>query len=273
MYKILVADLALLRRDMLFWSCLLAAPIPVLVNLQTYCRQAANGYIVSFDECYFGTLPYLCLIFAVSISFFLGTEYSDGALRNKLIVGHTRSGIYAAHLLACTGVSLLFTAAALLAGLAGLPFLGPFRMEPAALAAYIALTLLSSAALAALCTLVGMLSHNKAGTVALSILLCLGLLLGGSLLYNVLCEPEMTSGVMMTAEGFQMMEPEPNPDYVGGIRRVIYELVLNLLPTGQGILIANLEITHPLLNGAASLLLFAGSSLAGGALFCKKDLK
>lgn len=273
MYKILRADLARLRRDTMFWSCLLAAVVPALGSLYSACRQYANGYEVRFDEYYFGTLPFLCLLVAVAVSFFLGTEYSDGTIRNKLIVGHTRAGLYAAHLLASTLVSLFITAAALLAGLAGLPLLGPFRLPPSAVAVYIALALLSSAAVAALCTLVGMLSANKAGTVALSMLLCLGLILFGSYFYNALCEPEMTSGVMMTIDGVQPLPPEPNPNYVGGMLRTVYELVLNALPTGQTILMANLEIAHPVFNAASSALLFAGCSLAGIALFRKKDLK
>lgn len=273
MYKILCADLARLRRDMMFWCCLLAATVPVFGCIFTDYRRRLSGYAVCLDECYFNTLPFLCLMISVAVSFFLGTEYSDGTMRNKLVVGHTRAGIYAAHLLAGTVMGLLITAAALLAGLAGLPLLGPFQMEPSAVAVYVALALLSSAAVSALCTLVGMLSSNKAGTVALSLLLSLGLVLLGSYLYNALCEPELFSGAMMTEQGFQLMPPEPNPEYVGGLRRVVYELVLNALPTGQTILMANLEIAHPLGNAAASALLFAGASGVGMALFSKKDLK
>lgn len=273
MYKLLTANFIRLRRDILFWSCLLAAPVLAFCNIQISCRQAANGIYFRFEECFFNIFPFLGLVFAVFISFFLGTEYSDGAIRNKLVVGHTRTGIYAAHLLTCTAASLLFTAAAMLAGLTGMPVLGPFQMEPTELAAYLVLTLLWTAALASLCTLVGMLSTSKAGTVALSLFLCLGLLFFGSYLYNALKVPEMSSGVAITSEGFQILDPTPNPEYIGGTKRIVYEFLLNILPTGQGILMANLEVSRPLLNGAASLLIFAGSSLLGAALFDKKDLK
>lgn len=273
MYKILTANAARLRRDLLFWSCFLASGIISLVNVHDMRRQLALGYGIRLDDCFFNSLPFLCLIFSVSASFFLGTEYSDGTVRNKLAVGHTRGGIYAAHLFTCTAVSLLFTALALLTGLGGIPVLGPFRMGPKELAVYITLTLLSSAALASLCTLIGMLSGSKAGTVALSLLVSLGLLLLGSFLYNALCEPEMAGGLVLTSEGIQQIAPSPNPDYVGGFQRTVYAFLLDVLPTGQAILMANLDLSRPLLNGAASLLLFVGFWFLGAALFRKKDLK
>lgn len=274
MYKILTANFARLRRDLLFWSCLSASAILALFNILSACRKQANGITVLFDECYFSSFPFLCMVHAVCVSFFLGTEYSDGALRNKLIVGHTRGCIYAAHLFTCTAFGLLFTVAAILAGLAGLPVLGPFQMPPAELAVYLALTLLSAAALAAVYTLLGMLCSNKAGTVALLLLISLGLLVLGSYFYNMLCEPEtMSEAIFITDGTIQFSDPKPNPYYVGGLQRTVYELALNALPTGQVILMANCEITHPVLNGVASLAIYVFISLLGSAMFRKKDLK
>ncbi|MGY3662454.1 MAG: hypothetical protein ACXAHE_00930 [Roseburia sp. 1XD42-69] len=38
---------------------------------------------------------------------FLGTDYSDGTIRNKLTVGHTRTNIYLANLIVTFAAGLL----------------------------------------------------------------------------------------------------------------------------------------------------------------------
>ena len=38
---------------------------------------------------------------------FIGTEYSDGTIRNKIVVGHSRSTIYLANLLTCCFAGLI----------------------------------------------------------------------------------------------------------------------------------------------------------------------
>ena len=41
------------------------------------------------------------VMLAAFVPLFLGADYSDGTIRNKLIAGHRRSGIYLSDLLVC----------------------------------------------------------------------------------------------------------------------------------------------------------------------------
>ena len=43
---------------------------------------------------------FFCLILAAGISLIVGAEYSDGTIRNKLIIGKTKAQIYFANLIA-----------------------------------------------------------------------------------------------------------------------------------------------------------------------------
>jgi hypothetical protein len=64
------------------------------------------------------------VILAISIARFIGTDYDDGTIRNKFIIGYTRSEIYAANLLTCCICSTLLFVSWAVGGLAGIPYFG-----------------------------------------------------------------------------------------------------------------------------------------------------
>lgn len=279
MIKLLRANLFRLRQNKVFWFGLLAMLILSIVCMLNGGRQAAQMRTLGYqnynymDTYYFKLAPSLGIFFAIVISLFLGTEYSDGTLRNKVIVGHTRTEIYVANLLTCILCAFVFTTIWLIGGLIGLPLFPAWQMALSSVLLYILMALLFSAALAAIFTLIGMLSSNKAATAVVSILIFLGLLIGASLIYNKLAEPEIVSGVVMTTEGMQMSDPEPNPDYISGTARTALELLLKVLPTGQALLMSSLEIKEPILPMVSSLIITLLVTLLGISIFRKKDLK
>ncbi|MDE7194891.1 MAG: ABC transporter permease subunit, partial [Oscillospiraceae bacterium] len=230
------------------------------------------GETLYFESVYFTAVPFVELFITVMIIFFLGTEYGDGTIRNKLIAGNTRTDIYSANLLTAVFVSVLLDAVFLVCGLIGLPF-----MECGAgfgkMLLYSAVTLFFSISTGAIVTLVGMLVTNKAGSSTISILLFFGLLIFASFLITRLNEPEMHSYMEMTSEGLQLVGPIVNPSYVGGAQRVVYECITNTLPSGQAIMLSNMELEHPVFDIAVSAFLSAAVSAAGLMIFNKKDIK
>lgn len=277
MLNLLSANLSRLWKNKVFWLCLSAMLLLSTGYMASCCPRGmamkAEGYQVVLDGYYFNLAPVPGLLLAIFTGMFLGTEYSDGAIRNKVMVGHTRTGIYLASLLTCMTGSFLIVLAWLAGGLVGIPVFGLWQMSPSALLGYLLIALLFSAALCGIFTLVGMLSSHKAATAVLSILLFLGLLICASIVYNKLGEPETVSGVIMTAGGIQLGDPTPNPDYVGGTLRTVLQVILNILPTGQGILMANTETAQPVWQILSSLLLTLGTTALGILLFGRKDLK
>ena len=151
----------------------------------------------------------LGLFFALVLGMFLGTEYSDGTLRNKLVVGHTRREVYLAHLVTGMGVAALFTAAVFLAGMVGIPGLGMWKMGPGGVVLSFLVSLGFNMALTALFALVGMLSEKKATTAVTVILLFLAMAAFSSWLNARLGEPELDSGIIITAQGVQWSGPPP----------------------------------------------------------------
>ena len=277
MGKLLSANFMRLWKNKVFWCSLAAMLVLAVAAMLNGCRQASMDemavYRYTLDHYYFYLAPVVGLFCAVFTSLFLGTEYGDGTIRNKLVVGHGRTAVYLANALVCFTAAVLFVAAWFVGGLAGIPFLGTWEMGAAGLTVYLLLAILTAAAMSAVFTMVGMVCSNRAAGAVCSILLFLGLLVCASMVYNRLCEPELSSGVIITAEGMSMAEPAPNPNYIGGTLRTVYQCILELLPTGQGILMANLEIAHILRMALFSAGVTAAATLGGILAFRRKDLK
>lgn len=277
MDKLMRAHLFRMKRDKVFWICMaamLAFSVGVTLN---GCRQAAvmeaQGYQWGLEKYFFALGPLAGFLAGAFSGLFLGTEYADGAVRGKLIVGHSRRQVYLSALLVNMLAAGLITAAWLAGGLVGIPFLGLWRMEGIQVAANILVAMGSAAALASIFTLLGMTGDKRSATAVGSIALFLVLLLVAAWAYNALMEPEMTAGFIMTVDGAQTAQLTPNPNYVSGVMRRALELLLNILPTGQEALLANGGVARPGLDLAASGLITAVTTLAGLAFFEGKDLK
>ena len=279
MRKLLSANFSRLWKDKIFWLWMGAMLIYSVVYMLNGSRQATIDlaeYNYSIDKYYFHFALVIGAFCALFSSMFLGTEYSDGTIRNKIVIGHTRINIYIADLITSFTATLLIMLVWLMGALVAIPALGVWEMGIPNLLAYLFIAVMFEAALSAIFTFICMQSTNKAMTVMISILLFLGLLVFASMTDNALNEPEMTSGVQITANGMEMSEPAPNPNYVSGVTRTIYEWIVDFLPTGQGLQMWQLKIGNAarmvrmLVSSVAITVL---TTLGGIFLFKRKDLK
>lgn len=276
MRKLLSANFSRLWKDKLFWLCMGTMLIYSVVYMLNGCRQATidlSEYSYSIDEYYFHFGLSIGIFCAVFSSMFFGTEYSDGTIRNKIVVGHTRINIYIANLITAFTATLLMMLVWLLGALVGIPTLGVWKMGIQNLLVYLLIAVMFVAAFSAIFTVVNMLSANKSVTVVISILLIFGLLIFTSMIYNSLSQPEVISGVQITANGMEMSEPAPNPNYVSGVIRKIYEFMVDFLPTGQGLKMWQLEISNPVRMLISSIVITLLTTLGGIYVFKRKNLK
>lgn len=276
MYKLLSANFLRLRKSKVFWGCLVLAFAYAVAFMLNGCRQAladTTEYVYFLDQYYFHFALSMGAFVAVLGSMLFASECSEGALRNKIIVGHTKAQVYLANLLCTFAAALLLLLAWGIGGLIGVPVLGWWKTSADQLLVYLLITVLFMAALCSLFTFVQSLSPN--GTVAAIACLCLfaGLFIFSGIISNALAQPEMTSGVIITSSGMSMGEPEPNPEYVSGAVRAAYEFIADALPTGQGLQVASVSVTHPARMMMMSVVLSALITLCGVILFRKKDLK
>ena len=276
MRKLLSANFSRLWKDKFFWLCMGVMLIYSVIYMLNGCRQATFDlaeYDYSIDEYYFHFAASIGIFCALFSSMFFGTEYSDGTIRNKIIIGHRRKNIYIANLIVTFTAILLIMSVWLIGALIAIPTLGVWEMGVPNLLVYLFIAVMLVAALSAICTFVNMTSTNKAITVIISMLLILGLLVFSSMVYNSLTQPEMINGIQMTMNGIELSDPTPNPNYVSGTTRKIYEFILDFLPTGQGLKMWQLEIGNPVLMIVSSAVITLLTTLGGIFVFKRKKLK
>ncbi len=276
MNKLLRSNFARLWKDKLFWLCMGAMLVYAVMFMLNGCRQATadmSEYQYSIDQYYFHFALSIGLFCSVCGSMFFGTEYNDGTIRNKIIVGHTRADIYLASLITTFAATLMIMSVWLVGALVAVPTLGFWKIGVLRLLSFLLIAVLFVLALSAIFTVINMLSSGKANTFLISVLLFIGLLLLASMIYNGLSEPEMVSGVQITQNGLDMTEPSPNPNYVTGLRREIYDFVVDFLPTGQGLRMWQLEVIHPIRMIVSSLFITAVTTAGGIFAFKKKNIR
>ncbi len=276
MSKILRANFMRLKKDKVFWLCVLAIFSLAVFNMLNLYRQAKSGVslpVDSQDTHFFELLPFIGVLSAAVISLFFGTEYSDGTMRNKIIVGSSRAGIYMATFVTSATASTVVTLAWFVGGLVCHPLLGAFNTTFIDLLLNVMTANLTCVALSAVFTFVSIACTNKAVGAVTAILLAFMLTVAGSLIYNALGEPELVSDMVITIDGIEAGTPHPNPLYIAEPIRSVFQSLLLILPTGQQILLANLELYNPWLCMGLSIIVTMVVTVFGMILYRKKDIK
>ena len=142
MLKLLRANFSRLWKTRAFWaaaavSAMAGAGIPI----KYFLDNRAEGSTLTPNTACFACAVLAPILLSVLIPLFLGSDYSDGTLRNKRVAGHTRGRIYLANLITCAAAGAMLCAAYLACYLAlALPLLGGFDAPPEAVLGFAVLT-------------------------------------------------------------------------------------------------------------------------------------
>jgi len=271
-------------KKIVFWILLICMFAYGVYSASNAASEARTGF--SLDGCVFEFAPFMGLVTAIFISLFVGSEYSDGTIRNKLVVGHSRMRIYLANLIVCSIACMLIS----MAYVAGIIMVGSSKggellTETDVIAMCLICSIFVSAAFTSIMTMFAMLNTNKAGNVVVSMILALVLLVSSSYIYQRLGEPEMYDNYVSVNEvGIPtQVEQLPNPLYIDGTPRAVLEVVNDLLPSGQAIQladafdadgIANKDIENaPYRWLGYSMLIIVLTSGCGIILFKRKEIR
>ena len=173
MSRLLSADFAKLKKNKFFWLCMAGmAVFALFMKIMDYVSMREySGSVPSFESLLLIYALVIGFLMAAFVSLFVGTEYSDGTIRNKLIIGHTRVSIYLSNLITCFAAGVMMCLAYLIPALAVSALLcrsdsTDFRMLLLMILYSFVLTL----AFTSLYTLAGMICQNKALTAVITIL-------------------------------------------------------------------------------------------------------
>lgn len=275
MNKLLSAGLSRLKKSKVF--LILAAfmfGFGLYMSVGCYLDMKRYQIAHTLDDSFFTQITFIGIMISIFCSLFIGTEYSDGTIRNKLIVGHSRISIYISNLIVCILAGIALTLSYMAACVCvGIPLFGFFQMSLETAALMFLCSIMIGIAYTSIFMLAAMLIHSKAVLSVTAVISAFLLMFAASHLQNSLSQPEMRTDYVLNESG-EVIQTKlvPNEFYPTGTKRKAYEFLLEFLPSGQSILLMYGEISwvHTLCYDCLILISTAGIGLAA---FSKKDIK
>ena len=245
MNKLLSAEFGRLVKSMVFKiSLLFSAGLGLFCVLMRWLDIKKNPDIYAnlgieysnADGLIFAGGLYLIFVIAVLVSIFVGIEYSDGTIRNKLIAGHTREHIYFSKLIVCMVADSIIHITYILTVLVfGNLLIGGTTMKATEILLFSIGSVIAMLALTALLLLFVMVLQNKATGTVVCILTMLVMLFAALTIEAKLEEPEYYETCTYVDETGKVIgvDKERNPGYLTKKQRVIYEQLSIILPVCQ----------------------------------------
>lgn len=275
MNKLLSANFMRIKKNKTFWSgVIFMFGLGIFFPVRRYVDMVQTGWVNNLDDGFYFCAVLIAIVMAVFCSMFIGTEYSDGTIRNKIIVGQKRSAVYLANAVTSSLVSIIMCIVAVVPYLClGIPLLGFFTADIKMILLIGVAVLFLAVAFSSVFTLIAMLCQSKATTAVACLLLAFGFIITGAVLNEMLNAPKMISGYTMSIDGSFINKEEPNPKYLEGMKREIVQTIYDILPGGQAVQCTTLvAVNLPRLPfySAGIILLTTG---IGVSMFRKRDLK
>lgn len=173
---------------------------------------------------------------AIFISLFVGRDYSDGTIRNKIIVGSKRTSIYLSHLITNSLSSIFMCLFYIIVfSILGFCLLGGFNVDIKLVLLAILTSLIIIISLCSIFTLISMNISNKTGSLAVCVLLILVGSFVSSSIKILLEQPKVYEEYSYQDEfGDTITVPaQENINYVSGVKRDIYEFIDTISPASQ----------------------------------------
>ena len=235
MNKLLSANFFQLRKNKCFWGSLaFMFVVGLAIPLLRYKDMKQSGYINHLDNGFFMCALFIGIVLAVFCSLFIGTEHSDGTIRNKIIVGQKRETIYLSNMVTCSMIAIAMCIVFFVPYLSvGIPLLGFFVADMKMIVMIGVTVLVLSVTFASIFTLIAMLSQNKALITAVCILLSFGLLFAGAMCNRMLDAPKTILAYSIGENGKNTAQEMENPKYLDGTKREIMQFFYDVNPGGH----------------------------------------
>lgn len=243
MSRLLSANFSRLKKSKIFWLSVIAMtgfgiflPMSGYMDKIRWQEHLDYHYTNPLDSVLFGYSLAIGVLCAIFISLFLGTEYSDGTIRNKLIVGRTRASIYFSNLITNIAAAMFMCLCFLVSVCAvGIPLCDKMEMEISLALKIIAASFVMVIAFCSICTMLSMIIQSKAIMAIISITSIFVLMFASVIISESLNQPKYFDYYDTNENGIETHVCEPNSYYVSGTKRKIYIFLNDFLPTSQSV--------------------------------------
>ena len=241
MIKLLRAGIFRLKKDIIFWlfifATILVAGIRILIS----------SHDILLDKILYNYSTYIGLFIAMFVSVFVGREHSEGIIRNKIIVGHSRISIYLSKLIISIVVSVLweFIYIAIMF-LIGSQIYEPLQMPISQLSIILLNAVLIIVTYCSIFNLISMICSEITISVIICVVIFVIMFVAETLIGETANSNKYITHSFTDTNGVRtILGQEPNPNYPGDDIVNFAKTIYLLLPQGQANLIENPKLTDP----------------------------
>ena len=273
MIKLLKAGFFRLKKDSIFW---LFVFLTIGIAGFTLFRYASNENVnVHLDKIINEFIMYIGLFIAIFVSIFVGKEHSQGIIRNKIIVGHSRISIFLANLIIsiigsilCEIVYLVFVF------LIGIPLFGQLQMSLSQFAIILLNTGLIIISFCSIFNFISMICSEITVSTTICIILFITMFIAeGSISLTANTDKYITHTYTDENGVSHIVSQELDPNYPGDEKVKQARMIYLSIPQGQAMEIGINDSEYLKQMPIYSIILICAINILGIYVFCKKELK
>lgn len=257
MSRLLPADLYRMFTKKWFW---LSALFMFIISLLfIFMQYTAMDYTVSIDRVIFLPMSFYGILTAAFVSLFVGEDFSDGVIKNKIISGRSRTAVYFSNLIAgCTGCVAIYLLMLAITWGIGIHFFEK-NVSTGEIVNFVLLGILTCLVYGSFFCLFTMLAGNRTIAVTLCMIVAFAFLFLSLNSNQMIMQEKIKDGVL-------------NPHYVSGIKRVLYEVLHDLNPGGQAAQLSMMKCLNRIRFVLVDLAWVLVNNILGVVIFGHKDI-
>lgn len=250
MYKLLNASFYRLRKNKIFLGLvILTIIIAVFMLVSEYLNNIKYSSVFGISS---NTTDILLMKFiniigffiAIFTSLFVGAEYSDGTIRNKIVAGHSRKNIYLSNLIVSILVGIFLELIYLIiVSIVSIPIFGLVQMSFLQLAVILLDIIMIIIVYSSIFNFIALICSNITISTVSSLLLILIMFVIDMFLSPTANSTEyIQKNIVMDEQGNVTYEVVKNEDYPGKLVQTICKTISNFNPVSQAIEISGNKI-------------------------------
>lgn len=271
MIKLLKAGFFRLKKDVIFWLFIF---LTIGIAGFSLFRYTSNEGVY-LDKIVNEFIMYIGLFIAIFVSIFVGKEHSQGIIRNKIIVGHSRISIFLSNLIISIVVSLLCEMIYLvIVLLIGIPLFGQMQMSFSQFAMVLLNTALVIISFCSIYNFITMIcSEITISTTICIILFIVMFIVQGAFGLTAYANKYIENAFYDENGNKHIISQELDPNYPGDEKVKQARMIYLSIPQGQAMKIGGNDLTYSAQMAISSIILIGVVNIVGVCIFSKKELK